>query len=134
MADVVNEYEPTDPWWTLEQLSLGDWLPVPNFRVYTEDAATTEAARLTRINNSSYRVVYHADASTSAPVGDQIDPPTTWWTVEKEDSPGSDTWSSVNNPEISGSQKFWSLSSAQATAQTTARDSQAKTRVTVIGQ
>jgi hypothetical protein len=131
MAEVVSEYEPLDPWWTLEQLSLGDWLAVPNFKAYIESDAAVEATKQARVQNTSYRIVSHLDSETTE-VGAQYDPPTTWWTAEKEDSPGSDTWTALQNPDIAGSTKFYSLGDAQAVAQNAARNDQARTRVSSV--
>lgn len=126
MPEVVSQYVPLDPWFKLEQLSLGDWLPVPNFKTYSETDAIAEAVKLTRVQNTSYRVV-QTNGTTNTPVGAQYDPPTSWYTVEKEQS--ANNWSAVNNPDISGSQKFYSLEDAQALAQKIARDEQKRTRV-----
>lgn len=131
MSEVVAEYGPIDPYWTLEQelsLSPGQWVAVDGFRVYSEQDADQEAQKLTRQNFTNYRVVSHDSEGTPTP-GTVFNPPTSWYTVEKEDSP--DMWSPVNNPD--GGQKFWSLGEAQAEAQSAAREHRARTRVTTVG-
>lgn len=130
MVDVVSEYGPIDPWWTLEQLSLGDWLPtMQDKKWYSEADALAEATKQARIQNSSHRVVAK-DGTTSVP-GPQVDPPTSWYEVESEGEP--DAWTGVENPEQAGSYKFWSLVDAEAVAQTKARELQARTRVVSKG-
>lgn len=60
MAEVVGTIiEPPTQWYTLESLSLGDWLPVPNFKVYSQADAEAEAMKQARANNTSYRVLFH---------------------------------------------------------------------------
>lgn len=63
MAEVVGDViTPPTQWYTLEHLSLGDWLAVPNFKVFSQQDAETEAMKLARENNTSYRVIFHDNA------------------------------------------------------------------------
>lgn len=60
MAEVVGDVIlPPTYWYTLESLSLGDWLAVPNFKCYSEGDALAEAQKLARENNTSYRVIFN---------------------------------------------------------------------------
>lgn len=126
MTDVVSEYEPLDPWWKLEQYSLGDWLPTMNDKKwYSEADALVEATKQARIQNSPHRVV-RKDNESSVP-GPQVDPPTSWYVVEFEES--EDAWTEVQNPDIANTTKFWSLPEAEAVAQNKARELSKRTRV-----
>lgn len=128
MSDIVYEYGPIDPWWSLEQQAMGNWLPtMTDKKWYSELDALNEASKQSRIQNTAYRVVAK-DGTTSVP-GPSVTPPTTWWAVEAESTPESDSWSEVENPDLPSTYRFWSVEEAQACAQATARSRTARTRV-----
>lgn len=127
MQTEVAIYERISPWWTLERLVGSVWQPAETTMFwYSESSVEAHATLVSRLNESSFRIIRH-DSDDVSYVTEQIDPPEVYWTVQVETAV-TGVW---EDPYVTadGRTKYWSEYDARESAQERTRAVQRRTRV-----